>query len=104
MNACILWPVTFVLLGAAPAAGDYFPPADPKAGGIRDLMLIYLSKDSWPQDDFLPYVAYLGKEPPRKPRDWFYDSFLFLAYGGAPSGTTYIDGPSNKADWEYYLD
>jgi hypothetical protein len=24
------------------------------AGGIRDLMLIYLSKDSWPQDEFLP--------------------------------------------------
>lgn len=104
MNACILWSVTFVLLGAAPAAGDYFPPADPRAGGIRDLMLVYLSKDSWSQDDFLPYVAYLGNEPPRKPRDWFYDSFLFLAYGGAPSGTTYIVGPSNKADWEHYLD
>ncbi len=104
MSAGILWSVAFVLQGAAPAAGDYFPPADPRAGGIRDLMLIYLSKDSWPQDDFLPYVAYLGKEPPRKPRDWFYDSFLFLAYGGAPSGTTYIDGPSNKADWEHYLD
>ena len=104
MNACILWSVTFVLLDAAPAAGDYFPPADPRAGGIRDLMLVYLSKDSWSQDDFLPYVAYLGDEAPRKPRNWFYDSFLFLAYGGAPSGTTYIVGPSNKADWEYYLD
>ncbi len=104
MSAGVLWSVAFVLLGAAPAAGAYFPPADPRAGGIRDLMLIYLSKDSWSPDDFLPYVAYLGKESPPKPRDWFYDSFLFLAYGGAPSGTTYIDGPSNKADWEYYLD
>ena len=103
MSAGILWSVTFVLLGAAPAAGDYFPPAGPRAGGIRDLMLIYLSQDSWRQDDFLPYVTYLGKEPPWKPRDWFYDSFLFLAFGGAPSSTTYIDGPSNKADWEYYL-
>lgn len=104
MSTGILWPIALMLLGAAPAAGDYFPPAHPQAGGIRDLMLIYLSKDSWSQDDFLPYVAYLGREPPRKQRDWFYDSFLFLAYGGAPSGTTYIDGASNKADWEYYLD
>jgi len=104
MSAVVLWPIAILLLGAESGTGDYFPPADPRAGGIRDLMLVYLSKDSWPQEDFLPYVAYLGKERQKKPRDWFYDSFLFLAYGGAPSGTTYIDGPSNKADWEYYWD
>lgn len=91
--------VTLTLL-----AGDYFPPADPRAGGVRDLMLIYLGKDSWAAGDFLPYVAYLGKEPVKRPHDWFYDGYLFLAFGGAPSGTTYIDGPSNLADWRYYLD
>jgi hypothetical protein len=85
-------------------AGDYFPPADARAGGIRDLMLIYLGKDSWPARDFLPYVAYLGNDAERRPRDWFYDSYLFLAFGGAPSGTTYISGPTTLADWRYYLD
>ena len=39
--------VALALLGAAPGAGEYFPPADPRAGGIRDLMLIYLGKDRW---------------------------------------------------------
>jgi hypothetical protein len=95
--------VALVLLGGGPA-GDYFPPADAKAGGMRDLMLIYLNKDHWAADDFLPYVAYLGKESTKKPRDWFYDSYLFLAYGGAPSGNAYIDGASNQADWLYYFD
>ena len=104
MSTVATWLVTLVLLSAGPAEGDYFPPGAREAGGIRDLMLIYLSKDSWSQEDFLPYVAYLGKELPRRPRDWFYDSFLFLAFGGAPSGTTYIAGTSNKADWDYYLD
>ena len=39
--------VTFVLLGAEPAAGNYFPPADPKAGGIRDLMLDINNATAW---------------------------------------------------------
>lgn len=65
---------------------------------------IYLSKTDWTAKDFLPYVAYLDKSAAHKPLDWFYDSYLFLAYGGAPSGKQYIDGATNKADWEYYFD
>jgi hypothetical protein len=104
MRITMLSLLGIVLFMARPASADFFPPADPKAGGIRDLMLIYLTKDGWGPDKFLPYVAYLGTDSSKKPRDWFYDSFLFLAFGGAPSGTTYIGGASNKADWEYYLD
>ncbi len=87
----------------ASAAEGYFPPGDPRAGGIRDLMLIYLGQGKWNTDEFLPYVAYLGQDVGKQPLDWFYDSYLFLAYGGAPSGTTYYDGPTNKADWEHYF-
>jgi len=104
MSARIMSLVALVLLGAGPAQEDYFPPADPRAGGIRDLMLIYLQQDAWAQAEFLPYVAYLGKQSAKRPHDWFYDSFLFLAFGGAPSGTTYIVGTTNKTDWAYYFD
>jgi hypothetical protein len=96
--------VTGLLMAVAPAQGQYFPPGDSRAGGIRDLMLIYLGQESWTKEEFLPYVAYLGKEGGKKPLDWFYDSFLFLAYGGAPSKTTYIDGATVKTDWEFYFD
>ena len=37
------------------------------------------------------------------PRTWFYDAFLFLMFGGAPSGATYIDGATTRADWEHFL-
>ncbi|MEW6360333.1 MAG: DUF4855 domain-containing protein [Planctomycetota bacterium] len=100
---CFLTVVLLLAMSCRGLAADgYFPPGDPKAGGIRDLMLIYLSKDRWTKDEFLPYVAYLDKD--RKPKDWFYDSFLFLQYGGAPSGTDYIAGPSLKSDWLAYFD
>jgi hypothetical protein len=93
-----------ILTSSDRAQAHYFPPGDPKAGGIRDLMLIYLGKEDWAPKDFLPYVAYLGKENAKKPLDWFYDSYLMLAYGGAPSGEEYIDGATNRSDWQYYLD
>ena len=67
-------------------------------------MLIYLGGDHWKQEEFLPYVAYLGKGADKRAKDWFYDSYLFLAYGGAPSGTAYYNGPTVKADWEFYYD
>lgn len=91
-------------VGAASASEGYFPPGDARAGGIRDLMLIYLGGDHWKQEEFLPYVAYLGKGADKRAKDWFYDSYLFLAYGGAPSGTAYYDGPTVKTDWEFYYE
>lgn len=93
-----------ILSATGPAEAQYFPPGDPKAGGIRDLMLVYLGKEDWSPKDFLPYVAYLSKETTKHPRDWFYDSYLMLAYGGAPSGKAYIDGATDQRDWQYYLD
>lgn len=67
----------------------------------RDIMLVYCERP-WNLQQFLPYVAYLDRDG--KPQDWFYDSFLFMMFGGAPSGQTYYDGATNKQDWEHFLD
>ena len=83
------------------AVAEYCPPSSAQSDGMRDIMLIYGEPGKWKKDDFLPYVAYL--DPTGKPRDWFYDAYLFMMYGGSPSGTTYIDGPSSKSDWEYFI-
>jgi hypothetical protein len=90
-----------VLSGAA-ARGDY-ARAERDAGGMRDVMLCYASPDAWSVEHFQPYVAYLDPQS-GQPRDWFFDAWLMLMYGGAPSGTGYMDGPTTKADWEHFLD
>ncbi|MCX7599185.1 MAG: DUF4855 domain-containing protein, partial [Armatimonadetes bacterium] len=86
------------------ATGDYCPPASPQSGGMRDVMLAYMGREAWKQADFLPYVAYLDKAAGGQPKDWFYDGWLFLMFGGAPSGGAYYDGTATKPDWDYYLD
>lgn len=86
------------------AAADYCPPNSAQSGGMRDIMLAYMGRDAWKQVDFLPYVAYLDKTEGGRPKDWFYDGWLFLMFGGAPSGGAYYNGTAVKADWEYYLD
>jgi len=80
----------------------YCPPDSPQSGGMRDIMLIYLGGDRWSEADFLPYVAHLDKAKGGEPDDWFYDSWLFLQFGGAPSGGAYAYGTANKADWDAY--
>ena len=80
------------------ARADYCPPSSRASDGMRDIMLIYGEPGKWKPDDFLPYVAYLDRQG--KPRDWFYDAFLFMMFGGAPSGKMYIDGATNRKDWE----
>lgn len=87
-----------------PARADYCPPGTPASGGMRDIMLAYIAPERWTRDEFLPYVAYLDREKGGAPGDWFYDSFLFLMFGGAPSGGAYYNGTANKADWAHYLD
>ncbi|NPV48599.1 MAG: DUF4855 domain-containing protein [Armatimonadetes bacterium] len=83
---------------------DYCPPDSPQSGGMRDIMLAYMGRDAWKQAAFLPYVAYLDKQQGGKPVDWFYDSWLFLMFGGAPSGGSYAFGSATKADWDFYFD
>lgn len=84
------------------ACADYCPPSSPQSGGMRDIMLAYVGRGVWGVDDFAPYVAHLDRQG--RPTDWFYDSFLFLMYGGAPSGGSYYNGTANLADWKAYLD
>ncbi|MEA3403731.1 MAG: DUF4855 domain-containing protein [Armatimonadota bacterium] len=67
-------------------------------------MLCYLAPDRWSAADFRPYVAWLDRAGGGVPRDWFYDGWLFLMYGGAPSGGLYARGTANAADWHFYLD
>ena len=82
--------------------GDYCPPRSRQSDGMRDIMLVYATPDKWRQENFRPYVAYLDREG--QARDWFYDAYLFLMFGGAPSGQAYSDGATNRKDWEFYLD
>ncbi len=89
------------LATAASAAPGFCPPASPQSGGMRDIMLIYEGGKAWKPEEFRPYVAYIDERG--EPKDWFYDAFLFLMFGGAPSGATYIDGATTRADWEHFL-
>lgn len=73
----------------------------PQSAGMRDIMLVYAQAGGWRAENFRPYVAYLDRAG--KPVDWFYDAYLFLMFGGAPSGQAYIDGATDRKDWEYYL-
>jgi len=93
-----------VLAAAAPAAARFAAPGDPQSGGMRDIMLAYMTPGRWSAEDFLPYVAWLDRAAGGAPRDWFFDAFLFLMYGGAPSGGAYFDGTANAEDWRFYLD
>lgn len=93
---------TILLTAVCGASGAYCPPQSPQAGGMRDIMLIYAAPGQWRSENFLPYVAYLDRAG--KPCGWFYDAYLFLMYGGAPSGKPYIDGATDQKDWTFYLD
>lgn len=98
--------LVFVVVAACPAPSyaDYCPPDSELSGGMRDIMLCYLADGRWAADDFLPYVAHLDKSNDGEPTDWFFDSFMFMMFGGAPSGGAYYNGTANKADWNFYLD
>lgn len=103
MNVLKVFAGAFLIVSSVVSAaqGDFCPPQSRQSDGMRDIMLIYATPGKWGPDEFLPYVAYLDQGG--QPRDWFYDAFLFLMYGGAPSGHTYIDGATDRKDWEFYL-
>ena len=90
-----------VLALAAFAIGARADFCSPQSAGMRDIMLVYAQAGGWRAENFRPYVAYLDRAG--KPVDWFYDAYLFLMFGGVPSGRTYIDGATDRKDWEYYL-
>ena len=91
---------------------SYCPPGSPKVGGTRNMVLItngyYKLKPAIEKnsvDQLMPYVGYINTSG--KITDFMFDSFLFSAFGTAPSGGNYganIKKPTVKSDWVYYLD
>lgn len=96
--------LALLLVSVCWVRADYCPPDHPQSGGMRDIMLAYMGRDAWKQEAFLPYVAFLDKQQGGRPVDWFYDSWLLLMFGGAPSGGSYAFGSANKTDWDFYFD
>ncbi len=90
----------------------YCSPGSPEVGGTKNMVLItngYYKKDPAIEknsvDQLLPYVGYIGSSG--KINDFMFDSFLFSAFGGAPSGGQYgadIKKPTILSDWQYYID
>ncbi len=95
--------------GALMASGDH-------TDNIKDMILVYngpyrdyagnTGYGDWSVSDFKPYVGYINKNGTAI--DTMYDAFLFLAMG-AESNNLFIESsdysanPSNKADWEWFL-
>ncbi|MBU0610986.1 MAG: DUF4855 domain-containing protein, partial [Armatimonadetes bacterium] len=102
MRHCLL--LLSLLLFCAAARADFAPPQTARYGNMRDIMLAYMQPGHWAQADFLPYVAYLDKAAGGVPRDWFYDAWLFLMFGGAPDGGSYIHGTAKLDGWQFYVD
>lgn len=88
----------------AVSMADFCPPDSPESGGMRDIMLAYMGQGQWTPEHFYPYVAYLDRANGGKPADWFFDAFLLLQFGGAPSGGAYYKGNVTVADWNAYLE
>ncbi len=90
----------------------YCPPGSPKVGGTKDMVLIangYYKSNPDIQfnsvEQLTPYVGYINTSG--KITDFMFDSFLFSAFGAAPSGGEYganIKKPTVMSDWVYYLD
>ena len=102
---------------AAPVARparSYLQPGTPEVGGVRHLMLVYCdaqqkvygSPAAWDSRSLLPYVTYVDRQG--KPRDWFFDSFLWIGYvtnDGAILSRPVEGGRAvRKADWQWLLD
>ncbi len=95
-------PAALLLALALPMLA-WLPAAAQEPAGRRDIMLCYLEPGAWSQADFGPYVTYRGVDAPH-PQDWFFDAWLMLMYGGAPSGKGYSDGATDHRDWSFFLD
>ncbi len=77
--------------------------ASEQTGGAKDILLVYDQASSirWNELYANPYVAYLDKN--FEPKDWFFDTFLFLALT-TPSGRNFGAPPyADKADWQWWL-
>jgi hypothetical protein len=92
----------------APIVEKYMTPGT-HTGGIKNLNLFYngyypTGVGDWEKEDFIPYISYVDEL--NQSQDWFFDGALFLALG-TPDGRTFVNAappPSNKEDWDWYLD
>lgn len=74
----------------------YLSPAE---AGFHHCALIY-ERSSRSAEDLLPYVCRMDRG---RPREWLFDSFLFLRFN-MPSGTRTDEGPTTWPDWLKHLD
>lgn len=88
-----------------------FPKAGAAVGNASQQVLIYggaypasPSLITWTAADFKPYLTYVNTAG--SSQDFMFDSFLFIPLAKAASGRDYgpAANPSNKVDWEAYLD
>ncbi|MEH7114008.1 DUF4855 domain-containing protein [Neobacillus niacini] len=85
-------------------------PSQETTGGISDLVLLYNgnyanAQGDWTRDEIKPYVSYVDKNG--KALDWLYDGVLYLAItaqSGNNLGGLTSANPSNKEDWQWYID
>lgn len=79
-----------------------------QTGGIRNLILFYNGQypgdlGDWKKEQFVPYVGYVDEE--QQAKDFLFDGGLFLGlWSKNQRSFAESDSPSNKEDWEWYLD
>ena len=88
---------------------SYLRPCTPEVGGVRNLCLIYHGREKrkkWTDEALLPYVAYLDENG--HPKDWLFDSFLFLEFATDAGVSLYHDPQKGTkpalADWQWLAD
>jgi len=75
-----------------------------ETGWAHDILLVYdqASGIVWNEHYALPYVAYLDED--LQPKDWFFDTYLFLALT-APGGYNFAAySVTDKTHWDWWLD
>ncbi|MCE5241425.1 DUF4855 domain-containing protein [bacterium] len=114
MRKTVLGSALVALLLVSGVAGGqeeltYLPPGTPEVGGVNDIVLIYhglKSRPAWTREAFLPYVAYVERQG--KPRDWFFDAFLFIEFASDTGAWLHCPPPKGQLptpqDWVWLAD
>ena len=102
----ILVSITTVYAAESVSKMGYLSPG---TAGIRHLCLIYHGQErrvNWTEENLLPYVAYVDQEG--KPKDWLFDSFLFIEFATDAKKSLYHYAPkaaqADGTDWKWLAD